>query len=378
MKAVWIGGVFSSEALARHRAVNQAQNRWSLGLIEALCERGWSFQSLAFRAEQLWPKGHVRPGLESDFHPAVEPLLVKTWNLPFIRDWHLPFAYKQRLKKHLECSERPDVVITYNPLPWHVPAAELAAQSYGIPWLSITLDLKHPGEQMEHFARLNHKAAGQVILSWWGYENCPLEPKLHLDGGYDTLQCDEANYSPSAKKIILYSGKYTDYGGDDLLADTIEACKRDDIEFWLLGKGQNARIERLGQDDLRVKRYGFVNDAKLDELCRKAHVFLNPRPNAFADNLMTYPSKLLFYMACGKPIVSTWTPGLSPEYRPFLQVPLEETGQSFAQTIDAALAMGASNRQALRDVMFQFLHASRSWKAQAKKLEKFTTTLTKK
>ena len=375
MKAIWIGGVFSSEALARYRAVNQAQNRWSLGLIEALRGRGWSFHSLAFRAEQLWPKGKIRPGSEKDFHPSVKPLLVKTWNLPFVRNRHLPWAYKQRLKKHLKESDKPDLIITYNPLPWHVPVAEFASRQYAIPWISITLDLKYPGEQMEHFAKLNQAAAGQVILSWWGYENCPLEPKLHLDGGYDSLHPDEADYSRSAKKIILYSGKYTDYGGDDLLADTIEACERDDVEFWLLGKGQNARIESLGQNDRRVKRFGFVSDTELDGLCRKAHVFLNPRPNAFADNKMTYPSKLLFYMAFGKPVISTWTPGLSPEYRPFLNVPRAENGGSFAEAIDKTLEMSTSERENLRNEMHDFLKTSREWKAQAAKIERFIKSL---
>lgn len=372
MKAIWIGGIFSDQALASYRAVNQAQNRWSVGLVNGLQEFGWSFHSLAFRAEQLWPKGVLRPGVDQDFHPSVEPLLVPTWNLPYIRNRHLPGAYRRKLKDHIERCGRPDVIISYNPLPWHVPAAEYAVKEYGIPWVSITLDLKYPGERMEHFKTKNQQAAGQVILSWWGFENCPLAPKLHLDGGYDHLQEDEADYTAGAKKIILYSGKYADYGGDDLLADTIEDCQRDDVEFWLLGKGESARIEALGKDDPRVKRFGFVSDAKLDSLCRKAHVFLNPRPNACADNRMTFPSKLLFYMAFGKPVVSTWTPGLSPEYKPFFSIPKEETGSAFAHAIDSVLSLPDKDRSSYRAGVFKFLGNSRSWRQQAKRLDSFT------
>lgn len=375
MKAIWIGGVFSEEALAKYRAVNQAQNRWSIGLINALKKRGWTFHSLAFRAEQLWPKGAIRPGNVEDFHSSVEPLFVPIWNLPFIRERQLPGAYKRRLQKQIADHGMPDVIISYNPLPWHVPAAEYAAREFGIPWISITLDLKYPGERMEHFSELNKYAAGQVILSWWGYENCPLEPKLHLDGGYGQLHEDEADYTEGAKRVILYSGKYTDYGGDDLLADAIEACQRTDVEFWLLGKGENARIEALGKTDPRVKRFGFVSDAELDSLCRRAHVFLNPRPNQFADNLMTYPSKLLFYMAFGKPIISTWTPGLSPEYKPFLEVPVGETGSSFADSIDIVLNHNLEQRQDLRSCMWGFLGSSRSWLAQAQKFNDFVVNI---
>ena len=375
MKAIWIGGVFSGDTLTKYRAVNQAQNRWSLGLIQALRDLGWSFHSLAFRAEQLWPKGVLRPGKNEDFHPAVAPLLVPTWNLPFIRDRSLPGAYLRKLRQHIRKEGKPDVIISYNPLPWHVPAAEYAAKELNIPWISITLDLKYPGERMEHFCELNQHASGQVILSWWGFENCPLEPKLHLDGGYDQLQANEADYSEGAKKIILYSGKYTDYGGDDLLADAITACKRSDVEFWLLGKGENARIEALGREDPRVKRMGFVSEAKLDQLCRRAHVFLNPRPNAFADNLMTYPSKLLFYMAFGKPIISTWTPGLSPEYRPFFTIPAEESGLSFADAIDSVLDYDSQSIEAHRSRLWSYLESSKSWKHQACRFNDFTVNI---
>jgi glycosyltransferase involved in cell wall biosynthesis len=370
MKAIWIGGVFSEEALARYRAVNQAQNRWSLGLIRGLKAQGWSFHSLAFRAERLWPRGCLRPGKAADFHTEVEPLLVPTWNLPVIRDRHTPGAYRRQLQSYVRESGKPDCVITYTPLPWHVPAAEWASKQ-GIPWISITLDLCNPGEKMEHFVQLNKKAVAQVILSWWGYEHCPLEPKLHLDGGYDRLHPDEADYSPDAKKIILYSGKYSDYGGNDLLADTIEACNQNNVEFWLLGKGENRRIEKLGRENPRVKRLGFVSDAELDSLCRKAHIFLNPRPNAFADNLMTYPSKLLFYMAFGKPIISTWTPGLSLEYKDLLVVPHEETGAGFLASIDDTLKGLLEKRDLLRERTFAFLEGSRSWECQAQRFDVF-------
>lgn len=369
-QAVWIGGIFSDEALSRYRAVNQAQNRWSLGLVRGLQNLGWQFHSLAFRAEQLWPKGVIRPGRPEDFHPEIDPLLVPAWNLPFIRERQLPGAYLRCLQEHFRMKGPPNCVVSYNPLPYHVPAAEWAVEQ-GIPWISITLDLKYPGERMERFARLNQKASGQVILSWWGYEHCSLEPKLHLDGGYDRLHPDEADYGPEAKKIILYSGKYSDYGGDDLLADTIEACERSDVEFWLLGKGENQRIEALGRTDPRVRRYGFVSEAELEALCRKAHVFLNPRPNAFADNRMTYPSKLLFYMSFGKPVISTWTPGLSPEYRPFFIVPKAETGKGLCESINRVLKQGSAARAALREDMFAFLKSSRTWAKQAERFDAF-------
>ena len=42
-------------------------------------------------------------------------------------------------------------------------------------------------------------------------------------------------------------------------------------------------------------------------------------------------------MSYGKPIISTWTPGLSEEYRDFLEVPEQDTPLSLARTIEEVL-----------------------------------------
>lgn len=375
MKAVWVGGIFSDEALLRIRAVNQAQNRWSIGLIKGLGKLDWTFSCLAHRAERYWPRGKVFPGKPDDFNSSVHPVMVPIINLPGIRNRYMKFAYRSRFKKYLQRGEKPDVLITYNPLPWHVPVAKYAVSEVGIPWISITLDLKYPGDKMEYFSELNRLATGQVILSWWGYENCPLSPKLHLDGGYEQLHNDEAEYLPDSPRIILYSGKYSDYGGDQLLVDIIRNDSNKNHEYWLLGKGENPQIEELGRRDHRVKRFGFVSETRLDELCRKAHVFLNPRPSSFPDNLMTFPSKLLFYLSFGKPVVSTFTAGIAPEYKQYLHVPKNETYEGFLSAVHGATGLTETERKQERDRILAFLKKSKSWSAQAVRFDRFCREL---
>lgn len=375
MKVVWIGGIFSDEALARYRAVNQAQNRWSLGLTRELGKLGWKISCLAHRAERYWPRGKVFPGRPDDFHASVKPLMVPIINLPGLRNRHMRKAYRSRFIRYVSEHGNPELIVTYNPLPWHVPVAEYAVSELGIPWISITLDMKYPGEAMEHFSTLNRQAAGQVILSWWGYQNCPLSPKLHLDGGFERIHADEADYSPDSPRVILYSGKYSDYGGDQLLLDIIRNDPNPNHRYWLLGKGDNPQIEKLGRQDKRVKRFGFVNEAQLDELCRKAHIFLNPRPTAFADNLMTFPSKLLFYLSFGKPVVSTFTPGIAPEFKDHLYVPNDETHEGFLAEIDVATSKTQAELMRKRDSIIDFLQHSKSWETQASRFNSFCTDL---
>jgi glycosyltransferase involved in cell wall biosynthesis len=113
---------------------------------------------------------------------------------------------------------------------------------------------------------------------------------------------------------------------------------------------------------------GFVSEEKLISLSRQADIFVNPRPSSIPGNERNFPSKILEYLTFGKPVVSTWTPGLAPEYRDVLIVPDEENPQCLAQTIDRVFAWES---QDLENNFFRtklFLETTRTWELQARRL----------
>jgi glycosyltransferase involved in cell wall biosynthesis len=82
---------------------------------------------------------------------------------------------------------------------------------------------------------------------------------------------------------------------------------------------------------------------------------------------MTFPSKLLEYLPYGKPIVSTWTEGLSPEYRDLLLVPEGNAPEAFAHLIDEALIYSRDEQLALQRRISGWA-STHTWKIQAERL----------
>ena len=85
--------------------------------------------------------------------------------------------------------------------------------------------------------------------------------------------------------------------------------------------------------DSRITFFGLVPENKLVDLCRKALIFVNPRPNNIPGNDMNFPSKLLEYLSYGKPVLSTWTPGISDDYKGIIEVFDQETPQCLANSL---------------------------------------------
>ena len=56
-----------------------------------------------------------------------------------------------------------------------------------------------------------------------------------------------------------------------------------------------------------------MEEKKLTRIASKAYAFVNPRPLNFEPNLLNFPSKLLYYFSFEKPVLSTISPGMSPE-----------------------------------------------------------------
>ncbi len=370
MKIIWLGGVFTEDALCRFRAVNQAANRWTAGLLNGLQNEGHSVYLIAHRPEPVWPKGSLLPGDSCELDPQFDGEIVSYLNIAHTRKYIL----KTRYRKALICAVKdfsPDLILCYNPYFWNVAAGQLAVETFNIPWVPIILDYDDPRPDWKIFKKTLSAASGFVFLSYWGFKSCPLpKPKLHLDGGNESWYGDvkaEHTYNKN-KQVLLYAGKYNKFVSVDIMAEAFSRIKTQNVEIWLCGKGGAPSIKRLCDSDSRVKQLGFVSKDELHRLHLRADVFFNLRPANIDDNRMIFPSKILNYFSYGKPVVSSWTAGLSPEYRRFLQVPRNDTAKTIAEKIDEVFGWSQTKRIEYRDSVRSWFKASRTWRMQAKSL----------
>ena len=330
INVLWLGPWHSDAALHGRKAVNQAATQWTRGLLRGLEDAGCLIRVCTHCSEQYWPQGDIWPGEPKDFDPTYPLQHVHYANLPFVREPWLAAAYQSMVAREVD-SHRPDVVLSYNLAPHQCAVPDILA-AQGIKWVPIILDQDDPEpDGWAAFRKQSRGASGLVFLSHWGFRHCPAEvPVLHLDGGVDQWRGKEGERHTA--KTVVYSGKYDDrYGGLDKLFEVFAAVEVPGCQFVLTGKDPKNRLSRYLRAEPRAKYFGFVDEQILHTIHVSASAFINPRPPAVADNRMTFPSKLIHYLSYGKPVVSTWTDGLAPEYRDLLLVPPEAAPWEFAR-----------------------------------------------
>ena len=113
--------------------------------------------------------------------------------------------------------------------------------------------------------------------------------------------------------IAYAGGLHAAYGVDALVA-AIHQMERNDIRLVLYGRGdQQLEIEKLAAEDHRIDYKGFVTGPELFRELREADLLINPRPTETFVSHHSFPSKLIEYLAMGRPVLTTRIPGIPLE-----------------------------------------------------------------
>lgn len=358
---LWLGPVVNESAVISSPAVSPAGNRWQLGLIHALQQMDIAVRVIGHLPEPVWPRGRLRVKPQDERLPhGVQGQLTGYWNLPAWRNRSLSNGYRKLIRQIVASGAYTGVVVTYNGSPANVAGATYARKRYSVPWICIVADDDAPPD-----------ADGYVFLSWWYYETfAEAKPKLHLDGGIFEIPFSPqtvAHKNPTRGQVVMYTGAMSSYGGVDFLVRAFHKLVDPHVELWICGKGSNPEVKRLAAIDDRIKVWGFVPEERLNQLMQQADVFVNPRPSKILGNERNFPSKILEYLSYGRPVISTLTEGLSPQYRDVLIGLEQETEECLAATIQDVLNWQAEQRQFLAQRVARFLE-SRLWHVQATRL----------
>ena len=187
--------------------------------------------------------------------------------------------------------------------------------------------------------------------------------KIHIDGGINQYPINSNILKNNKKKIILYAGTIGGHGGTSYLIRAFNKVKDNDVELWLCGKGKDNEIVRYIDKDKRIKLFGYVSKKKLEELCKRADIFVNPR-NSNGNNT-NFPSKILFYLTFKKPIISTKS-GLSPKYNDILFLLDDENINTLTNKINQVFSLNQCEKKILKSNMKTFIK-NNTWDIQAKK-----------
>jgi len=360
LKLTWIGPWIPQSNLGDWKAASPAAMKWQKHLVEALVEQGVAVNWTFYRPEPYWPRGRIFPEHENTgalLAPSgTESVELPYVNLPVMRRYSLFKSCLERLPMN---SEQSRIIVSYNVPEWQKDLISRLRQRSKVCWICIVADSDAP-----------KCADGYVFLSHGYFERFPeYGKKLHLDGGIyppckpknEILRRQKHN-----KMRFMYSGSLGKWGGISVLLDALRHIDSDEFEVLVSGPGMTKENLRRVNGDSRVVFLGMLGERQLAEAYASIDVFLNPRPTRISGSENNFPSKLLDYLGWGKPIISTWTDGLAPEYRHVLNL-VEDDPRSIAAEMIRFIQEG-HRFQIPAEWAFRF---NKTWDQQAERLSGF-------
>lgn len=376
---LWLGSFMTSASSDTTNAMSPAADRWQRELALATAELGVEVDVVSYVARQAWPRGPL--GMSGarpvSVGPGVSVVQVPYSNVPW---WRVGALTARRVATGMKSARReaPRAIISYNAHPNTSLAAFTLRHLTHAPWLCLVADLDSPSLLASRGPLALGEWTGLRAADARVFLSAAMAPQftrandLHLDGGVDAMH----PFTPGEAGHVVYAGSLTPGAGVDLAIAAFKQSRHSRAKLSIYGNGDANRVRAIAGDDVRIDVRGLVPREELTNALANARVLLNPRLPHLPENARNFPSKLLDYLAYGKPIVSTWTAGLTERYRDLL-VTAEADTTAFAAAMDSCLAMSEEALIERYDVIRAFAE-SHSWHHQAKRflatIERLTQT----
>ena len=280
---------------------------------------------------------------------------------------------------------RPDAILISNPMTRLGLPSLLFARLWKIPVVIIVSDI-NPTMQTTNFIRrvrswMQHmivrRVRGVVVFSnhvgreirgersWIRMARPPATDIF-------TLPATPPN---SDTRIVYFSGTMALACGVDVILEAIQHIPDKNYRFWFSGRGPlDAVIHEAARHDHRITHWGFVERSRYREMLQEANVLLNPRPTRLPENRYNFPSKLMEYMAAGRPIISTASSDIGEYYRDAIVLLEDETPEGLAKCIQKVCELPYEEQVRLGQRAREHVETE-SWEAQAQHILDFIETL---
>lgn len=365
LRILWVGPVIA-ESLFANLAVSAAASIWQQGFIDSIGVQGAQVEVLTHLPCRAFPMGSVWPMHDGQIFPNhIQGHGIPYLNLPQIRDWFLARRYEQALERILAAKPF-DLVVSYNAEAYVTAPITRALSKILLPWVAIIADL--PKENPKRFlGRSKVEAAdGRIYLSWKNFIEFRNQQKdFYLEGGVHQ-QIGQTHNEESGVKRIAYFGGITTLGGIDLFLGASKHLPGPGYEFHIAGVGDTSRLIDYLKSDSRIVYHGSLSQNELIKLGQRMDMFINPRPSKLSEN--NFPSKILTYLGFGKPVISTFGYGISPEYKDILVEINEESAPALAVAIRKVAQWNQEQLEEYRRNVNIFVSESKAWNIQAKRV----------
>jgi glycosyltransferase involved in cell wall biosynthesis len=376
-------------------------------MVEAYSQAGMAFQErflaavshglevdriYSIRSRSFYPAGPLFPG-----GGQGSVLGAKVRYLPFINH---PLTQAPSLTVQIapslmlwgagmERQGRPHAVVLYNFYPIPGIASLLGGKLGKSPVIGIAADVHVPGETRpdDFLHRLDHRLQTSTISRLSGIISLTREitaafapgvPSMILDGAIPDDRLLQIPIETLARRrasdpfIIIYSGQLSILKGIPLLLQAFSLLPAPHYQLWITGRGELEReVAAAAARDARITFFGYRPYEEVLGLYERATIFVNPHSTQSRASRYMFPSKLIEYLAAGRPVISTPGAGVEGEYDEYVEILPDDKPESLARAITRlaessgeALATRARNGRL-------FVEREKSWHHQGMRAAEF-------
>lgn len=382
----FIGAMQTPEDCARNRWASAAHNTTQLELMRALRDCGGvRVTGLSLPgASAFKARPRLRPSKRSVIEDGVVIEELPSFAMGPVQILTQVWSMTRRLLGRWP-EGRPDAILVANPLTRFTAPALLAGWWYGIPVATIVADLTCSQAGQPPVSRLRNwlqtlmvrLSPGTIVFSSHTTTDFrrgkPSMRMIRPPASY-LLDLPQPPAEP-ADHATYFAGALSESAGVNLLLDAIPHVTDQTLEFWFSGRGPlEERLKHQAASDSRIRYFGFVSEEQYSKMLQQAAVLVNPRPSRLLENRYNFPSKLMEYLAAGRPILSTATSDVAVHYGSAVIVLGEETPEGLARGIERAVTASANERAALGARARASVEGV-TWRTEAEKILAFIQTL---
>lgn len=256
--------------------------------------------------------------------------------------------------------------------------ASTAARHMRIPCIGIVTDLPElmvTGVNQKHVKMVEsviEKCTGYVFLTEAMNDklNPAHKPYVIIEGLCDAkmIRFEKMNSEGQVVRKCMYAGLLDARYGVKMMVDGFLLANIPNIELHIYGDGPyEAELTKLTQEHHNVVYHGTVMNDIVIQAELEADLLINPRPTHEEFTKYSFPSKNMEYMATGTPVLTTNLPGMPEEYRQYVYLLEDETGQGVSHTLirifeESGTARGEKGTRAKKFVLEQKNNAKQAEK----------------
>lgn len=227
---------------------------------------------------------------------------------------------------------------------------------------------------------LSQSVCGAIVLTEFiAKEYFPRVPTIVIEGIADSYYGSTVSapiVDGERVKVVLYSGGLKQSYGVKELVDAFVGVPNAESQLWLFGRGElEGYCRSVAEVDHRVVVHGFVENREVLRCQSMATLLINPRRVTENFTKYSFPSKLLEYMASGRPVACTRLAGIPEDYWNYLIAINESSVVEIRRVIQSVLEAPTDKLNKLGKRARDFVLNSKGESVQCAKILQFVNGL---